>query len=91
MFVADDQFYFCIFGLRREHAAEMAGVERALEEGVGDDEKQARQEQLRQLAKETREAVEALPEQGSDPSSARSEASQGRSQGEGMAAALERG
>ena len=77
--------------LRREHAAEMAGVERALEEGVGDDEKQARQEQLRQLAKETREAVEALPEQGSDPSSARSEASQGRSQGEGMAAALERG
>lgn len=77
--------------LRREHAFEMADVERALADALSDEEKQARREELRQLGNEVRKAVEALPENGAEPSSARSEAAQGRSQGDGMAAALERG
>ncbi len=77
--------------LRREHASEIAGVERALDDALSEDEKQTMRESLRKLAKGAREAVEELPEQGSEPNSARSEAAQARAQGEGMAAALERG
>ena len=77
--------------LRREHAAEMAGVERALDEATSEEEKQALNDQLKKLADQARRAVEELPEQASDPGSARSAGAEGRSQAEGMAAALERG
>ncbi|MBM4364085.1 MAG: DUF4175 domain-containing protein, partial [Deltaproteobacteria bacterium] len=77
--------------LRRDHASEVADVERGLDDAVSDEEKQERREELRRLAEGVRNATKELPEQGAEPSSARSEAAEARSQGEGMAAALERG
>ncbi|HZO12340.1 MAG TPA: DUF4175 domain-containing protein, partial [Polyangiaceae bacterium] len=77
--------------LRQEHAAEMAAVERALDSALDPQDKSALQEQLREAAKKVREAVANLPQQASDPSSARASAAQGRSQAEAMAGALERG
>jgi hypothetical protein len=77
--------------LRRDHASEVAEVERALDDTVSEDEKKARRDELRKLAEGVRNATKNLPEQGAEPSSARSEAAQARSQAEGMAAALERG
>lgn len=77
--------------LRRDHAAEVAGVEQALDEATSEVDKQSLREQLRKLAQGVRDAVKDLPEQGAEPSSATSEAAQARSQAEGMAASLDRG
>ncbi|MBM4357271.1 MAG: DUF4175 domain-containing protein, partial [Deltaproteobacteria bacterium] len=77
--------------LRREHASEMAGVEKALDDASSEDDRQSLKDELRKLAEQVRDATKQLPEQGAEPSSARSEAAQARSQAEGMASALERG
>jgi hypothetical protein len=69
----------------------MEAVERALDSALDPDEKKELAEQLREAARQVREAVSGLPQQANDPSSARAAAAQGRSQGEAMAGSLERG
>jgi len=77
--------------LRREHAAEMAGVEQALRQAVDPKQREALRDKLRKQAKSVRRAVNQLPKQASSPGSSRAKAAQARSQAEGMAAALEQG
>jgi len=76
--------------LRLEHAAEMAGVQRALDEALSPDDKRALEQELREAAKRVRQAVSQLPQQASNPTSARAAAAQARSQAESMAGALEK-
>lgn len=75
--------------LRQEHAAEMEAVERAMAQSPED--RQRLEQQLREQAKAVRDAVSGLPQQASDPESARAAAAQARSQAESMAGSLEAG
>ncbi len=77
--------------LRRDHARERQAVAQALDEAVTHEQRDALKEELRQLAKEVRRAVDELPEQSSDAESARGQARAGRAAAEAMAGELERG
>ncbi|MEM9691020.1 MAG: DUF4175 family protein [Myxococcota bacterium] len=77
--------------LRQEHSEQMQKLDQALKDALPAEERQALQEKMREMAKKVREAVDGLPQQASDPESARAEAARGRSEAEGMAGALERG
>ncbi|MEM6786570.1 MAG: DUF4175 domain-containing protein [Myxococcota bacterium] len=77
--------------LRQEHEQAMREVEQALKEAMSPEARQAMAERMRDLAQKVREAVDDLPQQASDPGSARAAAARARAQAESMAGALERG
>jgi len=78
--------------LAEQHAREQSELEKMLEEAARAAEADAsKDEDLQRVADELREALGVLPSFGRVPGSATAEAAQARSQGEGMADALEAG
>lgn len=77
--------------LRAEHQQHMEQVQKTLEDALPPEARAELEKQLREQAKEVREAVKELPQQATDPDSARAAAAQGRQEAEAMAGAMERG
>lgn len=77
--------------LRQEHEQQMRRVEKALRDALPAEEREAMNQRMRELAQKVRDAVKELPQQASDPGSARASAARARAQAEAMAGALERG
>jgi len=65
-------------------------VQQALDQALDGESRKKLEEALREQAKAVRQAISGLPQQASQPDSARAAAAQARSQAEGMASALER-
>lgn len=77
--------------LRQEHEQQMREVEKSLRDALPAEQREAMNQKMRELAQKVRDAVDELPQQASDPGSARASAARARAQAESMAGALERG
>lgn len=77
--------------LARDHEAEEQDVSDALDRASSPEELQQLKEEMKEHAKNIREAVKSLPQSGGDPGSAEGQASAGREASESMAGELERG
>jgi hypothetical protein len=77
--------------LARDHAAELSGVEQAMNGAESGDELEKLRDEAKQHAQAVRDAVRSLPRSGGEPSSAEGAAASAREHAEAMADALERG
>ena len=77
--------------LRREHAAEISSVERAMNQAASAEDRPELASELRQHAESVRQAAQQLPRTGGESSSGRAAAAAARAHAEAMAAAMERG
>lgn len=77
--------------LARDHAAEMAGVEQAMNDQSVSERLEALRNEAREHARAIREAVRGLPRTGGEPGTAESAAATGREHAEAMADGLDRG
>jgi hypothetical protein len=77
--------------LARDHAAELSGVEQAMNNATSSEELRALEDEARQHAAAVREAVRSLPQSGAEPNSAESAAAAAREHAQAMADELDRG
>lgn len=77
--------------LRAEHQQHMEEVQKTLKDALPPEARAELEKELREQAKDVREAVKELPQEATDPDSARAAAAQGRQEAEAMAGAMDRG